>query len=154
NTLLERYVLGKSTFDPEGLILAEMNGDCIGFAHSAMSQHSFNPHPVGVTCVLGVRPGFRRQGIGAELLKRSEQYLRQRGAETLIAGGCWPNNPFYMGLYGGCDSPGFLLSDSLAEPFFLKHGYRVDQKIIVLQRTLDQQMKIFDPRFVPFRPRF
>lgn len=154
NTLLERYVLAKSIFDPRGLILAEIDGECAGFVHAAMSQHPFNPQPVGVTCLLAVRPRFRRQGIGTELLHRSEQYLRELGAEILIAGGSWPNNPFYMGLYGGCDSPGFLLSDKLAEPFLLKHNYRVDQKIIVLQRALDQQMKMFDPRFVPFRSRY
>jgi ribosomal protein S18 acetylase RimI-like enzyme len=154
NNLLERYVLGKTIFDPQGLIIAEVNGECVGFVHAARSQYSFNPRPVGVTCLLGVRPAYRRQGIGSELLKRAEQYLQQHGAEILMAGGHWPNNPFYMGLYGGCDSPGFLRSDSLAEPFLLKHGYHIDQKIIVLQHKLDQPMRMFDPRFVPLRTRF
>ena len=57
-------------------------------------------------------------------------------------------------MYGGCESPGFLISDALAEPFFLKHGYRADQKIIVLHRILDQPTKMFDPRFVPMKQRF
>jgi ribosomal protein S18 acetylase RimI-like enzyme len=154
STLLERYVFAKSIFDPQGLIVAEENGERVGFVHAGMSLNPFNTQPVGVTCNLGVRTAFRRQGIGAELLRRSEQYLREHGAETLTAGGHWPNNPFYMGVYGGCESPGFLLSDAQAEPFFLKHGYRIDQKIIVLQRALDQPMKMFDPRFVPLRSRF
>jgi ribosomal protein S18 acetylase RimI-like enzyme len=154
NTTLERYVLAKSIFDPRGLTVAEVDGEVAGWAHAAMSQNPFNTQPVGVVCLLGVRPRFQRQGIGTELLRRSEEYLRSQGAETLQAGGHWPNNPFYMGLYGGCDSPGFLKSDALAEPFFLKHDYRIDQKIIVLQHTLDQPMKMFDPRFLPLRNRF
>ena len=154
STLLERYVLSKSIFDPHGLIIAEENGQCAGFVHAGMSQHPFNTQSIGVTSLLGVRPAFRRQGIGTELLRRSEEYLLQRGAEFLHAGGSWPNNPFYMGLYGGCDSPGFLASDTFAEPFFRKRGYNIGQHICILQRTLDQPMKMFDPRFLPLRQRF
>ncbi len=154
NTMLERYVLAKPIFDPKGLFVAESNGAVVGWAHAGMSLNPFNTQPVGVVSLIGVRPAFRRQGIGSELLKRAEQYLREKRAETLQAGGHWPNNPFYMGIYGGCDSPGFLVSDPLAEPFFVKHGYRVEQKIRVLQRVLDQPMKMFDPRFVPLRQKF
>lgn len=154
NTLLERYALSKPIFDPLGLFVAESNGVVVGWAHAAMSGNPFNTQPVGVTCMIGVRPAHRRQGVASDLLKRCEDYLRKKGAEILQAGGHWPNNPFYMGLYGGCDSPGFLVSDSLAEPFLVKQGYRVAQKIVVLQHKLDTPMKMFDPRFVPMRQRF
>jgi ribosomal protein S18 acetylase RimI-like enzyme len=154
NMLIERYVLAKSIFDPKGLFVAESNGACVGWAHAGMSRNPFNTQPVGVTCLIGVHPTHQRQGIGAELLKRCEQYLREQGAQILTAGAHWPNNPFYMGLYGGCESPGFLVSEPLAEPFFLKNGYRVDCKTLVLQRKLDQPMKMFDPRFVPMRQRY
>jgi ribosomal protein S18 acetylase RimI-like enzyme len=154
NTLIERFVLAKSIFDPKGLFVAESNGAVVGWAHAGISRNSFNTQPVGVTCLIGVRPAHQKQGIGAELLKRSEQYLREQGAEILTAGGHWPNNPFYMGLYGGCESPGFLVSDAPAEPFLAKHGYRVAQKTHVLQRKLDQPMKMFDARFVPMRNRY
>jgi ribosomal protein S18 acetylase RimI-like enzyme len=154
NTLFERYVLSKPIFDPKGLMLAESNGAIVGWAHAALSQNPFNTNKVGVTMLFGVRPAHRRHGIGAELLKRCEQYLRGKGAETLHVGGHWPNNPFYMGLYGGCDSPGILQSDPLAEPFLVKHGYRVDQRIYVLQKKLDQPLRMFDPRFVSMRGRY
>jgi ribosomal protein S18 acetylase RimI-like enzyme len=154
NTLLERYALAKSIFDPKGLTVALNDGNVVGWAHAGMSGNPFNTQPTGVTCLVGVRPALRRQGIGTELLQRSEQYLRQRGAEILLAGGHWPNNPFYMGLYGGCESPGFLQSDEPAEPFLVKNGYHVQYKIRVLQRKLDQPMRMFDPRFVPMRQRF
>lgn len=154
NTTFERYILAKPIFDPAGLILAEENTVCAGWAHAAMSQNPFNTQAVGVVCMIGVRPNYRRRGIGTELLRRCEEYLRGKGAESIQAGGHWPNNPFYMGLYGGCDSPGFLQSDALAEPFLTKNGYRIDQKVVVLQRELDQPMKMFDPRFLPLRNRF
>jgi ribosomal protein S18 acetylase RimI-like enzyme len=154
STLLERYVLAKPIFDPRGLFVAESNGVVVGWAHAGLSGNPFSTQRVGVTCLIGVRPAHQRRGIGGELLQRCEQYLRERGADTICAGGHWPNNPFYMGLYGGCDSPGFLVSDAAAEPFFTKHGYRVEQKIHVLQRKLDTPMKMFDPRFVPLRNRY
>lgn len=154
NTLIERYVFAKSIFDRKGLFVAESNGVVVGFAHAGMSRNPFSTQAVGTTCLIGVRPAHQRQGIGGELLKRCEQYLRDQGAEQLTAGGHWPNNPFYMGLYGGCDSPGFLKSAAAAEPFFTKHGYRVDLSVQVLQRKLDQPMKMFDARFLPLRNRF
>lgn len=154
NSLIEKYVFAKPIFDPKGLFVAESNGAVVGFAHAAMSRNPFNTQAVGVTSLIGVRTAHQRKGIGAELLQRCEGYLRENGAEILHAGGHWPNNPFYMGLYGGSESPGFLVSDPFAEPFFTKHGYKVDQKIVVLQRKLDQPMKMFDPRFVPLRNRY
>lgn len=154
STYLERYVLAKSIFDPQGLIVAEENGERLGFVHAGMSLNPFNTTPAGVTCMIAVKPKHQRRGIGGELLKHGETYLREHGAELLIAGGHWPNNLFYMGLYGGCESPGFLASNPLAEPFFLRHGYRIEEKVIVLHRLLDQPMKMFDPRFIPLRNRF
>jgi ribosomal protein S18 acetylase RimI-like enzyme len=154
NTPIERFVLAKSIFDPQGLFVAQSNGAVVGWAHASMSRNPFNTQPVGVTCLIGVLPAHRRQGIGTELLKSCEEYLRQRGAEIFTAGGHWPNNPFYMGLYGGCETPGVLGSDALAQPFLTKHGYNVVQRIHVLQRKLDQPMKMFDPRFVPMRNRY
>src|SRR5437868_1256600 len=77
-----------------------------------------------------------------------------RGAKTFYAGPHWPYNPFYLGLYGGCDSPGFLSSDPKAEPFLLRHQYKICLKTLVMQRRLDQPVRIIDPRFAPHRQRF
>ncbi|MBI3408504.1 MAG: GNAT family N-acetyltransferase [Planctomycetes bacterium] len=162
STLLERFVFSKPIFDPAGLIVAEDAGVCVGFAHAAMSQAASAASggaqaaddPIGVTCLIGVRPARQRQGIGTELLHRCEDYLRVRGARTLRAGPHWPHNPFYLGLYGGCDSPGFLTSDAKAEPFFQRHGYKIVRKVLVMQRLLDHTVKIIDPRFAPHRQRF
>ncbi len=154
---LERFVFAKPLFDPAGLFLAEENNRCVGFAHAALAGDTpiaDVPGPVGVVCILGVRPSHQRHGVGAELLKLCENYLGQHGGKTIFAGPRWPFNPFYLGLYGGSDSPGFLTSDPKTEPFFLKHNYQVWGKTLVMQRLLDQPLKIIDPRFALIRQHY
>ena len=157
NTPLERYVLAKPYFDPQGLIVAEEDGSCLGFAHAGFGgEASANclQREIGVICLVGVRPNARRRGIGTELLRRAEYYLRQRGAKTIFAGSHFPNNPFYLGLYGGADSSGILASDALAAPFLERHGFRKVKTHVVLQRLLDHTLKIVSPKFAYHRQRF
>jgi ribosomal protein S18 acetylase RimI-like enzyme len=155
STPLERFVLSKPIFDPAGLFLAEDAGVTLGFAHAALAQEECtDADGMGVVCAIGVRPAYERHGIGFELLRRCEDYLREHGAKVLRAGSHWPNNPFYLGLYGGADSPGFLTSDFKAEPFLLRHSYKVVRKTLVMQRVLDHTVKIIDSRFAPHRQRF
>jgi ribosomal protein S18 acetylase RimI-like enzyme len=151
-TLLDRFVLAKPYFDPAGLVIAEDDGVCLGFAHAGLIADSQPLH--GVTCLLGVRPGLRKQGIGSELLARAEQYLRQRGAQLLSAGEQGRCSPFYLGLYGGSEGAGFLSSDVNAEPFLTRRGYKVDRRILVLQRDLLKPLKVADPRFALLRQHF
>jgi GNAT superfamily N-acetyltransferase len=142
-TPFERFVLAKPYFDPAGLIVAEEDGHCLGFVHAGLLEAEAR----GVISLIAVRPSRQRQGIGAELLRRSEEYLQGRGARAIFAGAAEGCNPFYFGLYGGAICSGFLLSDPAAEPFFLKHGYRVQQTLLVLQRPLDVPLRVSDPRF-------
>lgn len=154
---LERFVFAKPYFDPQGFIVAHEGDACIGFAHAG-----FGPRPDesglaterGVTCLLGVRSSHRRQGIGTELLRRCEEYLRGRGAHELSAGPLWPLCPFYFGLYGGCDMPGILASDAAAAPFLEARGYQTAESCLVLHRRLDRGISLADSRFVGLRPRF
>jgi ribosomal protein S18 acetylase RimI-like enzyme len=153
STPLERFVLAKPYFDPAGLILAEVDGQCVGFAHSAAVDPGSGLRQ-GVICMLGLLPARRGQGIGPELLRRSEEYLVGRGAQIFLAGGYDRSNPFYFGIYGGANCPGFLQSNPEAEDFFLKSGYRVHQTILVLQRQLDTEIRVSDPRFGPLRNQY
>ncbi len=154
---LETHAFAKPYFDPAGLIVALDEGERVGFA-----QAGFGPTDTeaalskagGVTCLIGVRPTHRRHGIGTELLRRCEAYLTGQGAQTLYAGPMRPMNPFYFGLYGGSDLPGFLTSDASAEPFLLHHGYRVYDTCLVYQRALQQTLNVVDARFAALRRRF
>lgn len=151
---LENYVLSKAYFDPAGLIVAVDDAGLVGFVHGGFgpnTEQTALDRTTGIIAALGVRPSHRRQGIGTELLRRCEEYLTSRGATTLFAGPMAPYNPFYFGLYGGSDAPGFLASDVPAEGFFRRHGYHVQQTCLVLQRGLSQPVNIVDARFMGLR---
>jgi ribosomal protein S18 acetylase RimI-like enzyme len=154
---LEYFSFAKPYFDPAGLVLATADGLTVGFAHAGFgpndTETALDPN-IGVTCLVGVVPSHRRQGIGSELLRLSEDYLRQRGAGTLYAGPLPPTNPFTFGLYGGSESAGFLESDPLARPFFERHGYRVQDATLVMQRRLDRAINVADGRFAAHRLRY
>lgn len=155
---LDAAVFNKPYFDPQGLIIAE-NDDkrVVGFAHGGFGPtddfDALNRNH-GVVCSLVVRSEYRRKGVGRELLRRCEDYLVACGARTIIAGGAWPNAPFYLGVYGGSNAPGLLQSDALAEPFLLHNGYAPTQRARVFQRGLDTPLNIADTRFVGFRKRY
>jgi ribosomal protein S18 acetylase RimI-like enzyme len=154
---LENYVFAKPYFDPAGLIMALDENGPVGFAHAGFGSNGpasgLDQH-LGLVCLIGVRPSHRRQGIGSELLRRSEEYLQSRGAQSLRAGPMAPCCPFYFGLYGGSDLPGFLGSDTAAEPFLARHGYHVEHNCLVLQRALSQPITIADGRFPALRKRY
>ena len=105
----------------------------------------------GVICVVAVLPSYRRRGIGTALLRNSEDYLRLRGAQDILAGPMGPASPFTFAIYGGSQSPGFLDSDQPAQPFLLKNGYAVARACLVLQRQLDAPVVVTDGRFAAFR---
>lgn len=155
---LDRCVLGKPYFDPAGLIVAAEEGRPVGFVHAGFGpnpqESALNPE-VGIICAIAVRIGQRRQGIGSQLLKRAETYLRTHGAHLIFAGPVRTLNPFYFGLYGGSDSPGFLTSDPAAAPFFEYHGYNGWNTTLVFQRKLDGNSSFpIDPRFTTMRRRY
>jgi ribosomal protein S18 acetylase RimI-like enzyme len=155
--LLEQQVFAKPYFDREGLIVAEDNGVVVGFAHAgfgpADGQTAVN-RADGVLCVLGVAPTHRRRGIGRELLHRAEEYLRIRGSTTIQAGPCWPRDPFYFGVYGGSELPGWLASDADAEPFLTRLGYFCRERVTVSHRDLTRPLRGADGRFAAHRRRF
>jgi len=154
---LENFVFSKPYFDPAGLIVAVEENVLVGFAHASFGanqqQTALDP-TAGVLSLIGVRPSHRRQGIGSELLRRSEAYLAGRGATAFFAGPMAPYNPFYFGLYGGSDSPGFLASDLPADHFLSRHNYQVQQTCLVYQRGLSQPINIVDGRFTALRKHY
>jgi ribosomal protein S18 acetylase RimI-like enzyme len=156
-TFLEYFTFAKPYFDPAGLILALADGNPVGFAHAGFGPNengSALSTATGVVCLLGVLPSYRRAGIGSELLRRCEAYLRGCGATVLLAGPQLWQAPFLFGLYGGSAPPGFLESDAAARPFLEKRGYRPATKRLVLQRSLEQPPAPADPRFAAHRLKY
>jgi ribosomal protein S18 acetylase RimI-like enzyme len=158
HTPLDNAVFNKPYFDPRGFIVAEDDGGkMIGFAHAGFGPNedfTALDHSLGVICAVIVRPDHRREKIGTELLRRCEAYVRDAGAKTIVAGAIRPNKPFYLGVYGGSNAPGFLKSDPDAEPFFLAHGYSPDRRVLVFDRRLDVALNIVDARFGPLKRKY
>ena len=126
-------------FDPRGLILACEDAEVVGFVHAGFGirgDQTALDTEAGVVCAIIVHPSRRRRGIGRELVRQAETYLRDRGARQLYAGESARRNPFYLGLYGGSQAAGFLESDSAAAPFFAALGYQSAEQTLVLQRPL------------------
>lgn len=156
-TWMEYFLFSKPYFDPEGLIIATVDDRIIGFAWAGFgpndTESALDPR-TGVVCLLGVAPAHRGQGIGSELLRRAEAYLREHGSEQLFAGPMYPLNPYSFGLYGGSYSPGFLESDPQARSFIEHKGYAVESTCLVFQRSLRQALNITDARFAAHRLRY
>jgi ribosomal protein S18 acetylase RimI-like enzyme len=154
---LERHIFSRPYFDPAGFLIAEDDGRMVGFVHAGFGprqDESAQDRTGGVICAIAVLPSHRRRRIGSELLLKAEQFLAERGTKVVQAGPARPRNPFYFGLYGGSDSPGFLLSDAAAGPFFESHGYRGVATNFVLQRWLDRPVVVPDPRFAAVRRKY
>lgn len=137
--LLEQLVFAKPYFDNEGLIVAVEADQRIGFAHAGFGANEDGSQlstQLAATCMLMVRPDRQRRGIGRELLARSEDYLRGRGAKVLYGGGIRPLNSFYLGLYGGSEMPGVLASTPHAQAMLEAAGYDVIDHVVVLHLGL------------------
>jgi len=137
---LEELVFSKPYFDREGLLVAESDeGTIVGFVHAgfgATDDLSSLSTEMGAICLLLVADGQPYEAVAAPLMHAAESYLRRRGAKLLYAGGVFPLNPFYLGLYGGSEMPGVLESDGRLLEFFQHHEYEPISSISVLQRSL------------------
>lgn len=81
-------------------------------------------------------PHEQAAAIGADLLARSEAYLRRRGARVILGGGTDALCGFYLGLYGGAGIPGILGSSPGMQDVFRLAGYAEEDRIAVLRRPL------------------
>jgi ribosomal protein S18 acetylase RimI-like enzyme len=135
----ECLVFAQPFFDRDGFVVACEGERVVGFAHAGFGSNNDETglrHEVGVVCAVLVHPAYRLQGIGRKLVRRAEDYLHAAGAVSVYAGQAEPLDPFYFGLYGGCQPSGFLLSDGSADPFLRKIGYIPFERHAVFQKDL------------------
>ncbi len=138
-TLLERHVLAKPYFERAGLVVATDDNKPIAFAHAGFGptdDESALSTELGTTVLTVPSPHGEEAAIAGELIRRSEEYLRGKGAKILYGGGIWPLNAFYLGLYGGSELPGILDSDQQQQDFFRTTGYKEVDRTVVLHREL------------------
>ena len=136
---LEAAVFSKPYFDREGLIVALEDGRAVGFAHAGFGPDAEGvaiDYGTGTTMLVVVTPHEERAAIGASLLARTEDYLRQRGARTILGGASPDVGGFYLGLYGGSELPGILASSPGMQGVFRQAGYTEAERISVLRRSV------------------
>lgn len=138
--VFDDVVVAQTYFDRDGLIVAVDGTEVVGFAHAGFGptrDESTLQFTDGVICMVIVHPAHRRQGIGRELVRRAEAYLRDRGATSIQAGASPGRDPFYCGIYGGAESSGLLESEPFAIPFFESMDYVPKTRRLILQRDLE-----------------
>ncbi|MFM9057851.1 MAG: GNAT family N-acetyltransferase [Planctomycetaceae bacterium] len=136
---LEGCVFSKPYFEREGLVLAFDGQQAVGFAHAAFGpsrDRGAIDTATGTTLLVVVVPHEREAEVAAGLITRCEDYLRRRGARTILGGGSAEMTGFYLGLYGGADIPGILDSSVGMQRAFRAAGYEVADRIAILRRPL------------------
>ncbi len=145
--IFQQFVLAKTYFDPEGLILACDGERALGFAHAAFGANDTEDGistELGTTELLVVRPDCNAAEVAAGLLEHCEAYLHRRGAGVIYGGGIRPLNGFYLGLYGGSELPGVPESDRVAQQAFASHGYREIDRTLLFRRDLSTFEAVVD----------
>jgi ribosomal protein S18 acetylase RimI-like enzyme len=137
--LLEQFVFSKPYFDPDGLVVAVAGNVPVGFVHAGFGANEAETAistDIGTTYQLMIDADHRQAPLADQLLARGEAYLRERGAQVIYAGGLRPLNGFYLGLYGGSELPGVLVTDPVLGDTCLRNGYREIDRVHVLQLQL------------------
>jgi GNAT superfamily N-acetyltransferase len=111
---LDTHAFGSACFDRAGLIVAERDGLLVGYVHAGFGPDDpVDAHApltlctaLGTISMLVVEPEPQAADVARGLILEAERYLRARGANVLYAGGQYPLNPFYWGLYSGSECSG------------------------------------------------
>jgi hypothetical protein len=146
--LWDELPLGKLTFDPCGLWLAHVDDTLLGFAHASLipttdcgAIHQLVIAPT-TAAVWQVEPDLsadvtaQRAQVADQLIDCCREYLIERGASWMVAGGWPPLDPFYLGFSGGSQSHGLLDEDHEVRAYYEHAGFKVCGNRLVWQRSL------------------
>jgi len=82
-------------FDPSGVLVAEMDGEIVGFIVAYIRSHPMEDMPddserCWIT-LFGVHPDYQNRGIGTKLFNQVESWFRENGKKIIIVGTYAPN---------------------------------------------------------------
>ena len=121
----KEQVLLDPGFCPEDLVLAWAGSELVGFCHSAAEEVEDGHR--GWIVALGVRPGYRRKGIGRLLLEHAVEQLAGGGCQEVAVGGYEERY-----LFPGVDSERYPSAPSL----FQRAGFELYGTAIAMGRAL------------------
>jgi len=141
---LDTHALGTVNFEATGLIVAEKDGRIVGFVHAGFGPdlpiESTQPfqlsHELGTVAMLVVEPDLNDPELVSGLVAAAERYLQGRGAKVTYAGGLYPLNPFYWGLYGGSEGSGVLSGHQPFHSVLIERGYEPAGTTVLLEADL------------------
>lgn len=82
-----------SNFDPDGLIVAEVDDHPVGFAYAVRQRSTMGipvPEEGGWITLFAVHPAHRRRGIGTAVLTAAVDFLRRNGSAWVVVSGYPP----------------------------------------------------------------
>lgn len=140
----DTLIMGKLGFEAAGLIVVERDGRIAGFAHAGFGP--LQPHgpshqidrQMGTIGMIIVEPGLDDAELERGLCAGAERYLRAKGASVFYAGGQYPLNPFYWGLYGGSECSGILGTHMAFHRAAARSGYQPVATTILLEADLSR----------------
>jgi ribosomal protein S18 acetylase RimI-like enzyme len=155
----DSLVCCKLGFESDGLLVAENEAGIVGFAHAGFGPKqpagpSHRPdYSMGTIAMLAVAPEVADGRIGITLVEKAVEYLVRRGAQVVYAGGRYPLNPFYWGLYGGGEFAGILGADSTFHDTVRDAGFLAVSISVFLEIDLASP-EPFDPRVAQVKRSF
>lgn len=146
---LEDRVFTHPFFEARGLLVAEHpeTRAILGFAHvgfgpSEADQCAFGPHrELGTIAMLVVDPSacpadVEPVEVAAQLILEADQTLRDQGALVRYAGGQFPLNPFYWGIYGGSEFSGVLSGHDIFLRALQQTGFQPCSTTVLLESNV------------------
>ena len=149
--------MDKLPFDPAGLIVAERDGKLVGWAHAGFGPADPDgpsrrlDYEMGAVAMVVVDPAHEDPEMEQNLVLTAERYLRSRGAKVLYAGGQYPLNPFYWGLYGGSEDSGVLSSHLAFRRVVERMGYEPVAATALCELELSRWTERRDPKSMYLR---
>jgi ribosomal protein S18 acetylase RimI-like enzyme len=138
----DTHVVCKTHFDADGLIVAERDGRIVGFVHAGFGpEEPVGPpqrlgHALGTIAMLAVDPDAADPELVSGLIAAAERYLRDHGTKVVYAGGQYPLNPFYWGLYGGSEWAGILSAHATFLRGVAQAGFEPVSTTVLLEADL------------------
>ena len=102
-----RLVTRKSTFDPEGLLVAVEDGTVVGWVHACLAGGTEPWNPADPVCQIRmlIFPPSRTK-LGCTLVKEATEWMARSGQRSFLALHCEHGYPFYRGVWLGGEPMG------------------------------------------------